>query len=389
MVSLVISLPLRRPTIKKGKIMKMQDDADTTTRQGRAVVLTKLNELQMLRLPVPTPVAGSIVARVEFGGVCGSDVHIARGEFPLPYEIVLGHEGVGVLEELGTGVVADHAGVPVAVGDRIYWCPIAPCHHCWHCVVEKDFSSCTNATWFGPIDQPTRGSYADYITLPPHAAFFRIPDDTPSEAVIAMGCALPAVLQGLERLGGIRPLQKVVVQGCGPIGIAAIMMAKLSGASSVIAIDGSSERLEYAKLFGANMTLELGKLSEEERKAAIHAETSGRGADVVIECSGHKDAFGEGLRLCARNGSYLMIGLWASQGEQPFDPSYIVQNNIRLVGTQYAQGKHYHDAMRIAALHHRTLPFAKLITHHCALEDAGDALKIVAAGKAGKVVMTP
>lgn len=356
---------------------------------GRAVVLDRPAQLRLTKLAVPAPEAGAVVARVQYGGVCGSDVHMTRGEFPLPFAIVLGHEGVGVLEELGQEVTHDYAGCPVSRGDRIYWCPIAPCHHCWYCTVEKDYSACTNATWFGPIEKPTWGSYADFVTLPKDAAFFRIPDDTPSEAVIALGCALPAVLQGLERMGGISPLQSVVVQGCGPIGLAAVAMARISGASSIVAIDASPLRLDFAKRFGATQVLSLPETSPQARRSEIFDLTSGRGADVVIEASGHRDAFDEGLKLCARNGTYLIIGLWASQGVQDFDPSYVVQNSLRLVGTQYAQAKHYHDAMRISALHHRTIPFAELITHKCGLDQSQDALNLVSSGKAGKVVMDP
>lgn len=358
-------------------------------RTGRAVVLEKPKTLQLRQLTVPKPALGAVVARVEFGGVCGSDVHMTNGEFPLPFAIVLGHEGVGVIEELGEGLTHDYAGVPVRAGDRIYWCPIAPCHKCYYCTIEKDFSSCTNATWFGPVEKPTWGSYADFVTLPPSAGFFRIPDGTPDAAVIALGCALPAVLQGLDRMGGFRPLDEVVVQGCGPIGLAAIAMAKLSGASTVSAIDRSPVRLEFARRFGATQTLDLAKTTVSERKAAVQAVSGGRGADVVVEASGQASAFSEGLDLCARNATYLLIGLWASQGQQPFDPSLVVQRNLRLIGTQYAQAKHYFQAMQVAALHHASLPLAELITHRCGLHDASSALDIVSSGKAGKVVIVP
>lgn len=358
-------------------------------RKSRAVVLEKPDTLAMHELTVPSPEPGAVVARVTMGGVCGSDVHMTHGEFPLPFPIVLGHEGIGILEELGKGVTQDHAGVPVAPGDAIYWNPIAPCHHCWYCTVEKDFSSCTNATWFGPIDRPTRGSYADYVTLPPSAAFYRIPDGTPPEAVIAFGCALPAVLQGFERLGGVPPMTDVVVQGAGPIGLSATLMAHLSGARSVTVIDASPLRLELAQKFGATHTLSLQKTSSEERRQAVLDITDGHGAHTVVEGAGHRDAFPEGLRLCGRNGRYLLIGLWASQGSVPFDPSYVVQNNLRLIGTQYAQAKHYYGAMAVVARHHHAFPFESVITHRCHLESAADALDLVVSGKAGKVVMVP
>ncbi|MGE8643553.1 zinc-binding dehydrogenase [Acinetobacter vivianii] len=367
----------------------MTETNQEKTRTGKAVVLNAPESFCVQELNVPKPTEGTIVAKVQYGGVCGSDLHMTKGEFPLPYAIVLGHEGVGVIEELGEGVTHDYSGVEVQAGDRVYWCPIAPCHHCWYCTVEQDFSSCTNSTWFGPLERPTWGSHAEYVTLPKDAAFFRIPDHTPSEAVIAFGCALPAVLQGVERAGGIKPLSNVVVQGCGPIGLAAIMLAKISGAANIIAIDGSEVRLELAYKFGATKALDINKTSIDERNQLIKNITANRGADLVIEGTGHRSAFQEGLKICARNASYLLIGLWASQGEQLFDPSYIVQNNLRLIGTQYAQAKHYYGAMQVASLHHSKFPFTELVTHKCSLNEMGKALDLVSSGKAGKVVMCP
>src|SRR5690606_14513471 len=126
---------------------------------------------------------------------------------------------------------------------------------------------------------------------------------------------------------------------CGPIGLAAVLMAKLSGARSIVAIDASPLRLDFARRFGATSTLDLAATSAEERAETILLSTEGRGADIVIEGTGHRSAFAEGLQLCARNGTYLLIGLWASQGEQPFDPSFVVQKSLRLIGTQYAQAR--------------------------------------------------
>lgn len=362
-----------------------------TDRGGRCVVLGTPNkplELHELRVPAPGP--GGVVARVSFGGVCGTDVHLWHGEYPLPYPIVLGHEGIGVLEDLGAGVTHDHAGASVKKGDAIYWCPIAACHRCYYCTVVKDFTACENASWFGPISKPTWGSYADYVSLPAGMAFYRVPDDTPAEAVIALGCALPTILLGLERLGGIAPGDKVVVQGCGPVGLAAVLMAKLSGASTIIAVDSSELRMRTAQRFGATHLVSLkSEASEDARRKRIREICDGRGPDVAIEGAGKKDAFLEGLNLLGRNGRYLLVGLWASQGGVQMDPSYIVRNSLKVIGTQYASPEHYYKAMMIAARYHREFPLVEAITHRCGLPNADRALHLVESGQAVKVVMEP
>ena len=96
-----------------------------------------------------------------------------------------------------------------------------------------------------------------------------------------------------------------------------------------------------------------------------------------------------GDTMLARSGRYLLIGLWASRGELPFDPSYAVRNNLKLIGTQFAQPAHYHQAMMVASRYHREFPFSDVITHRFALDRASDALALVLSGMAAKIVMVP
>ena len=202
-----------------------------TQRTGKRAVLVAANQpIEIWERPVADPAPGEVLVRLTHGGVCGTDVHFWRGEVPLPGPVVLGHEGVGTVDALGAGVATDYAGTPLAVGDRVYWQPVAPCQRCYACTVLGDVSMCENAFAgvFGDAGGPTTASYCDYATLRAGLPFYRVPDDTPSDAVIALGCALPTMLQGIERLEGIRPGMSVVVQGCGPVGLAATLLAHLS-----------------------------------------------------------------------------------------------------------------------------------------------------------------
>jgi len=324
------------------------------------------------------------------GGVCGTDVHLWHGDFPLPAPVVLGHEGIGIVEELGDGVSADHAGTPVAVGDRVYWAPLRPCHRCYYCTVLKDFSLCENLLLFGGADDPTWASYTDYAWLPEGMSFYRIPDDTPSEAVIAFGCAMPTMLQGLERLGGISPNQNVVVQGCGPVGLAATLLARLSGARRVIVIGAPERRLEAARGLGATATIDLDRVpDEDERSRQVRELTEGRGADVVIEAAGVLAAFPEGPKLLAKNGRYLIVGLWSGQGGAPVDPRYLNNNNLKVIGTALAQPQHYYQAIHVAQAHHGELPMAEAVTHRFPIEESQRALEAVSRLETVKAVITP
>src|SRR5437867_12661807 len=115
-------------------------------RTSKRAVLVKPNEpIEVWERPMRSPAAGETIVKVDFAGVCGTDVHLWRGEFPLPGPVVLGHEGVARIEELGEGVTTDYAGEAVKPGDRVYWVPLSPCYRCYACTVEKDLTQCDSA----------------------------------------------------------------------------------------------------------------------------------------------------------------------------------------------------------------------------------------------------
>ncbi len=363
------------------------------TRTSKRVVLVGPNKpLEIWERPLPAPEAGAIVVRVQMSGVCGTDVHLWRGEIPLPYPITLGHEAIATIEELGTGVTTDHAGAPIKLGDRVYWQPVRQCHRCYYCTIEKDFSLCENlfGELFRNANEPPSSCYAEFCSLPPGMAFYRVPEDTPTEALIAFGCAMPTVLQGLERLGGIALNQSVVVQGCGPVGLAATLMARLSGARQVIVIGAPERRLAMARRLGASAIINLEAVkSETERVQQVRELTEGRGAEVVIEAAGHLPAFTEGMKLVAKNGRYLIIGLWSAPGTVPIEPRYLNNNNIRIIGNALAQPQHLYGAIQVARAHHREFPMAEAITHRFALADTQKALEAVARLETIKGVIVP
>jgi 5-exo-hydroxycamphor dehydrogenase len=313
-----------------------------------------------------------------------------HGDVPLAGPVVLGHEGVGRIAELGEGPAADYAGTPVTAGDRVYWSPVRPCHRCYYCTVVKDYSLCERLAegLFGAADAPSAASYLDYAWLPGGMPYFRIPDDTPSEAVIALGCALPTILQGIERLGYIRPGETVVVQGAGPVGLAATLVAKVSGAHSVTVVGAPARRLEMARRFGATATVNLDEVTEPAaRVAAVRA--AGPGADVVIEAAGVLAAFPEGLRFLAPGGRYLIVGLWSGAGEVGVDPRFLNNSDLTVTGTALAQPEHYWQAIRFAQAHHREYPMAEAVTHRYPIDRAQEALEAVSRLETVKAVISP
>lgn len=355
---------------------------------GRATVLVEPNKLETWEVEIADPEAGGALVRVVIGGVCGSDVHIMSGEAGImPFPIILGHEGVGQVEKLGAGVTSDYAGIPVKEGDLVYWAPIALCHRCHSCTVLEE-TPCENSQFFEHARKPNWGSYADYAWLPNGLAFFKLPDGADPLAIAALGCALPTVLRGFDRCGPVRVGETVVVQGAGPVGLSAVLVAKLAGASEIIVIDAFPERLETAKLLGATATLDL-KGDSATRKDAIYARVGHLGPSLVVEAAGALPAFPEGVDITGNHGRYVVLGLWGAIGTQPISPRDLTIKNLTVGGASFPKPKHYYGAMHLAARVQDQFPLASLISHRFSIEQAPEALAAVKSGAAIKAVIDP
>lgn len=355
---------------------------------GRACVLIEPNRLEIWDVPICDPEAGGALVRVVAGGVCGSDVHITSGEAGImPFPIILGHEGVGRIEKLGAGVSTDYAGIPVKAGDLVYWAPIALCHRCHSCTVLEE-TPCENSQFFEHAQKPNWGSYSDYAWLPNGLAFFRLPDGASVEAAIALGCALPTVLRGFDRCGPVRIGETVVVQGAGPVGLAAILVASQMGAREIIAIDMHEDRLKVAKTLGATATIALRERAD-ERQRQIYDLCGANGPNVVIEAAGVLPAFPEGVTLAGHHGRYIILGLWGAIGEQPISPRDLTVKNLTITGASFPKPKHYHGALQLAVQLQEKIPLADLVTHRFGIADAETALNATKKGQVIKAIIDP
>lgn len=334
--------------------------------------------------------SGGLIVEVTHAGICGSDVHRLDGDVPnAGHPVAFGHEGVGVVRSLAPGVVADSAGDPLAVGDRVYWTPYERCGRCRACVVHDDAFPCEVMSWPPAAGAPSAATFQQFVALAPSHEVYRIPDGTPSEAVIALGCAMIAALGGFDRLGKIDAGQTVVVQGSGPVGLAATMLAALSHAGQVIVIGDPANRLGAAQRMGATTILSLEDTSEKERAQAVRDLTGGRGADVVIEAAGHLSAFGEGLDLLGFDGRYLVLGLWSGHGTVPVDPFRLTNLSIRIIGSLGVRVGTHRRALKLIEAHHERLDLASLVTHSFPLRELESAIGATRRGDAIKSVVTP
>lgn len=355
---------------------------------GRASVLVKPNQLETWDVEVADPEPGGALVSIVMGGVCGSDVHLLTGEAgEMPFPIILGHEGIGRIEKVGAGVTTDYAGADLKIGDLVYWSPIALCRRCYSCTV-LDETPCENTRFFEDASRPNWGSYADFAWLPSGMPFFRLPDHAQPAAVAALGCALPTALRGFDRCGPVRLSDTVVIQGAGPVGLSAALIAAQAGAREIIVIDGSPNRLEAAKSLGATATIGL-DIEADERKRMVYDVVGHNGPNVVVEAAGVLPAFPEGVALSGNHSRYIILGLWGAIGTQPISPRDLTIKNLTIGGATFPKPKHYYQALHLAVALQDRVPLGELVSHKFGVAQAAQALALTKSGGTIKAVIDP
>jgi len=345
-----------------------------------AVVRTFGAPIQIEEVPIPGELeAGAILTRIEMCSVCGTDVHLWQGSLATKVElpVILGHEMVVRIVAMGTGPERDTIGQPLRVGDRITWTHTS-CNSCFFCTVAQEPTLCQNARRY-MYERMDRfpylfGGFAEYGYVLPEAGRIRVTDDVPNELASLSSCALRSVMNAFDALGGIGITEVVVVQGAGPLGLLATAVAKIAGARRVITIGAPDARLAIAEEFGADETISIEKSTPEERTEHVRAATGGRGADIVLEFTGHPQAFNEGLDLIRRGGRYVLVGQLGS-GKTTFAPSLIVSKQLRILGSLSGRAKAYWKALDFISTHRKTLPFQRMISNHYKLDEINTAME--------------
>lgn len=363
---------------------------------AQASVLVAFNEpLALENYPISDKQEpGSALVRTEMAGICGTDVHLWKGELPIQLPVILGHETVGRIERLGAGLHRDWSGQELKVGDRVTWTSTTSCGSCYYCAEKNQPTRCPERKAYGigySSNQSPHflGGYAEFHHLQPRANIFRLPDNLSNESVIGAGCALITAIHGIERTE-IDWQDTVVVQGAGPVGIAALAVAKSAGASQVTVIGAPKHRLEMAKHFGADNVIDLDDVPDPtDRLEAVRELTGGYGADVVLECAGVPQAVAEGWELCRDGGKYLVLGHYCDAGPIMLNPHAITRKQLQVFGSWSSEPRHMKEALKFLARYPKKYPFASMVTHRFPLEKTNEALELVGRWEAGKCVLEP
>jgi L-iditol 2-dehydrogenase len=351
--------------------------------KGRVAVLPAYGgDFELREYPVPDPEPGAVLVRLTRAGVCGSDLHIWRGEMKEVYgspprDLTFGHEMCGRVERLGAGVANDSAGLPLREGDRVTFLYFFPCGRCPVCV-RDEMGSCPRkgrANRVAGTPPYFNNAYGDYYYLRPGGWIFRIPDEVSDDMATPANCALAQVIYGLTR-AGLRMGETVVIQGAGGLGLNAVAVARDMGADQVIVVDRVPARLALAREFGADHTLSLEELPSAERRiAAVQDLTGGFGADVVADFVGYPDVVPEGLRMLRGGGCYLEVGSIAPGNVFSYDATALVRGNVRLVGTSNYSPWALAQALAFLRRGQERFPFARLVSHVYPLAKISEAFR--------------
>lgn len=364
--------------------------------KARAAVLVEYDQpLEVQEIDIPDPEPNAILVQVEASTMCGTDVHIYQGEYAsanlskLP--LVMGHEIIGRVAALGKDRKTDSVGKPLQEGDLVAW-SYAWCGHCYWCTVARQPTACANARMYGwgPADQfpYLTGGFAEYAYVMPPCKVVNIPENLDPAIAASSTCAFRTIVHGYEKIGRINTTDTVVIQGSGPVGLYALAFAVQSGAKQTICIGAPAERLELAKRWKADHVFNIEDTEIPERREKILELTEGRGADLVVECSGAGIAFVEGVDLVRRGGRYLILGQ-ADPHPIEIRGTYFNLRQLTVAGIMSGDIPHYYQALHFLSDHQDKFPFHELLGNSYPLSRVNDALESMKAMREVKPVIVP
>jgi threonine dehydrogenase-like Zn-dependent dehydrogenase len=344
----------------------------------KAAVFHAINDLRLDDVPKPRPGYGEALLRITMTTICGTDLHIVRGEYPVREGLVIGHEPVGVIEELGPGVDG------YAIGERVLVGAITPCGQCIPCL-SGHLSQCGGPLGGWRFGNTIHGSQAEYLLVQhAQANLAKIPDELADDEVVLLADIASTGISGAEA-GHVKLGDSVAVFAQGPIGICAAIGARLRGAALVIGVDGDDARIAMAKRMGVDIVLDYRKV---DVVAEIRKLTGG--VHVAIEALGIQETFEQCLRVLRPGGTLSSLGVYSGKLQIPYDAFGAGVADINIVTTLCPGGKERMERL-MAMVKSGRLDLRPLITHRFTLAQIADAYRVFGERLDGvmKVAITP
>lgn len=327
----------------------------------KVVYLTEPGKMEIVEEPVPEAGRGQVLVRIEYNGICGSDVHFFKdgrvGDCVLTDKFVLGHEVSGTVVELGEGVEN------LNVGDRVALEPGYACGKCEFCKSGR-YNLCPDVKFFAA--PPVRGALQEYVAHPADMCF-KLPDNVSTME----GALVEPLAVGLHAtgLGNVGLGQSVVILGAGCIGLVTLLSARARGASKIIVADLYEKRLEYAREMGADVTIN----AQTEDVPVRIREILKEGPDVVLETAGSPATIAQTAHIAKRGGTIVLVGM-SAQSEISYNFFQIMEKEAT-VKCVFRYRNLYPTA--IAAIASGSINVKQIVTHEFSLEDSNLAFDTV------------
>ncbi len=348
---------------------------------SRVALLTKTEKFEIKEYPIPEIGDDDVLVKMEGCGVCGTDAHeFKRDPFGL-IPVVLGHEGTGEIVKIGKNVTKDSAGKPLGIGDKVVTCMIFK-DNPDITMFDLNKQNVGGADVYGLLpddDVHLNGWYADYIVVRKGSTIFNVSDlDLDSRILIEPAAVLIHAVERAKSTNILRFNSRVVIQGCGPIGLICIAVLRTMGTENIVAVDGNEKRLEFAKKMGACATVNFTKYKGQEELAnAVKDAFGGYFADFAFQCTGSPIAHANIYKFIRNGGGLCELGFFINGGDATINPHFdICAKEITTVGSWVYTLRDYATTFdflkRAKAI---GLPLDELITHKFHLADANEALQ--------------
>ncbi len=363
------------------------------TRTARAAVYDAPNTPFVIReYPLRRVHRDEVLVRITMSTICRSDIHSWEGRRPNPCPGILGHEIIGVIEELGADIRFDMRGDTLAVGDRITWTEYFHQGGSYYGDVHAMPQKAAGVRKYGhdlvETDPHFLGGFAEYCYVVPGTGLLRLPDALSDEEATPLNCGV-ATMVCVTEASGIELGDVVVIQGLGLLGLYGCAMARSRGARLVIGLDSVPDRLAAAKKFGADHTFDVTTLSEDALVESVRALGPPDGVDVVIEVCGVEQVVPAGLRMLRVGGRYTLGGLVSPDANVTIDANMLVKKWITLKGIHNYHPRHLVQALDFVMANRDRYPFKDIVDSRFALDDLNDAFRRAAERSVLRAAVVP
>ena len=358
---------------------------------ARVAMLTGPKKIEVQEIPIPALGDDDILVKVEGAGICGTDVHEWKGDPFGLIPVILGHEGTGEVVYTGKNVKCDTAGKPLKVGDKIVT-SVLSCGECYACrMVPGRTNLCDNQGVFGLIGDKrgsaegnrVNGWFADYMVIKGGhgVTYFQVNElNLKQRMILELACVCVHALERSQKTGLLNFGSKVLVQGCGPVGLVMITVLRAAGINHIVAVDGNEDRLKVAQRMGAKTTVCFRRPDEDtldKRVAKVKAVANNVGVDFAFQCTGAPVAAADIYSYIRRGGGLCEMGFFVNNGEYQVNPHFAMCNKeIDIVGSWDYSAEDYPKTVAfLKQAAEMNIPIEELITHTFPLDKMNEAME--------------